>query len=1247
MQKKILKKQSLERTIRRKILPKSLYLVFSLSALLIVIAALFVQDQIDKRHIDYTEEFILDFNDSLESLQQQVNNLAKNDLIINSIIDDSNRDAYLPVFFRSLELTVTENVSILFTDFSGEIITGKNTELYQKNLDKFDWKPNVLEKATRYLHYSEHGIMLATPILYSNSAEGAIVTYVQHLQSAVTHTFDDNLIILIDAEGQVLFSSDQNKAPLGSKFENFNTENLYMHQKTFGINRVISLEPYTSAYSDMFWLVLFMFMALMAVVAGSLYSAKLSSRMASTMLEKLQHSLSKASSGTGIHTDSLPIENEPKEFEAIRKNYDNALRTLAQTTISRDSFENVINSLNEVLMVIDIKGNLILNNRSLDQFLKVVGYTLPNDLEKILPFSFIQNSNNEISFIECIYNHVEEPFIEHSQSCEIKWTRNDYLNDHGELLGAVIIGTNITESKRLESELLIKNKAIDEAQTSIVISDAQQKNSPITYVNNAFVKLTGYPAEEVLGHNCRFLQGKDTKPESIEEIRKALSSEQPATITLLNYKKDGTPFYNQLTLSPVFNDKGVVTHILGLQSDVTEQENAVKYTQEARIKAEESAQLKSDFLASMSHEIRTPMNGVMGMLSLLVDSHLNEEQQHHAALAKSSAESLLTIINDILDFSKIEAGKLDIEPIEFGLLSLLAEAVESIAGKAQEKDVEIILDTTNVEIQKVVGDPGRIRQILINLLGNAIKFTEKGSIVLRATLERRANDLRLTCSVQDNGIGIEQARLPLIFESFTQADASTTRKFGGTGLGLAICKQLVELMGGEISVDSTAGLGSTFSFHITLDKTSQTNHSVPQLDIENVPMLVVDDNEINREVLRNQLERWGARVKTAANASEAIAILNQDPIKVAFIDEQMPATPGDALGKDIRKNVAFNDCALILMTSIATRGEANYFADIGFNANFSKPATTIDLHDALKIVMSGEEVLRQAKPLVTSPYIRERDNKSDKPAVEAAVRILLVEDNYTNQVLAETLLKNMGYPVDIAEDGAQALTALKETSKAKKYELVLMDCQMPIMDGFEATQKIRNGDVSDIYQSIPIVAMTANAMLGDKEKCLNAGMSDYISKPINPNILKEKLVMWLPTWDTKTQTEAKPLPPKKTITPPSANWNQEEFLARLNGNEDLLYKVIEAFLVDMPDLTNKLESTITQQDFEQIIYIAHTLKGSCANISANVLSNIASNIEVAAKEEETSKLNNLWPQFDAEKSILFDLLAEFKEHKNT
>jgi PAS domain S-box-containing protein len=1107
----LMQKQSLEKIIRKQALTRSLILVFFLSVMMTVVAAGLAQYQLNKRHMFYAEQFIVDFNKSLESLQQQVNNLAKNDLIISSIVDDSNREAYLPLFFRSLELTVTENVAILFTDFSGDIIAGKNTALYFQNFDKFNWQSSVLESATGYLNYSENGIMVAAPILYANHAEGAIVTYVQHLQSAVSHAFDKHLIILVGEKNQILFSTDQSKAVSGSSFNNFNSEKWYLHQQPFGINRVMSLEPLTSAYSDFLWLIIFIFMVLVAVFIGSLCSTRLSSRMVSDMLGNLERSISSVSSGTGAYTNLLPIENEPREFEVIRKNYDDALKDLARTAILRDRFENVINSLDEVLMVMDCQGDLMLSNLSLEQLLVATGYTLPHDLEKILPASFIHNSNDEASIIECLYDHVDG-CTENGKFSRIRWARNDYLNEHGKLLGAVVIGKNITASKKLESELLIKNMVIDEAQTSIIISNAQDEDFLVTYVNKAFETLTGYPAEEVLGRNCRFLQGKDTDPVAISAISTALSNEQPTIVTLLNYKKDGTPFYNQLTLNPVFNKKGIVTHILGLQRDVTEQENAERYNKQAKIKAEESAQLKSGFLAIMSHEIRTPMNGIMGMLSLLLASNLNKEQEHHASLANSSASSLLAIINDILDFSKIEAGKLDIEPIEFDLPSQLAEVVASMAGKAQEKNVDIILDTHAIEIETVVADPGRIRQILINLIDNAIKFTDQGRIVVRAILDVRADDLLFTCSIEDCGIGIEENRLPFIFESFSQADASTTRRFGGTGLGLAICKQLVGLMGGTISVDSILRVGSTFSFNITLGKASKDHR------------LGANKNTTNRR------KKW----------------------------------------------------------------------------------------------------IRQA--------IQTIDDEA---------RILLVEDNYTNQVVAEALLKNMGYSVDIVENGEQALAALNKTSGTKKYKVILMDCLMPVMDGFEATQKIRQGEVGEFYQGIPIIAMTANAIKSDKENCLNVGMSDYLSKPVDPETLHDMLLIWLPEMSIEGKTETIKEVAENVSNQQTDCWNKEAFLVRLSGNETVLHKVVTVFLIDTPNLISTLEDMMGQQNFVQIKSIAHTLKGSCANISAIVLARMLGEIERAATEESTSKLNTLWSDFSVEKMRLFEVLQAHQQHKKT
>ncbi|WP_119863286.1 PAS domain-containing hybrid sensor histidine kinase/response regulator [Pseudoalteromonas sp. MSK9-3] len=688
--------------------------------------------------------------------------------------------------------------------------------------------------------------------------------------------------------------------------------------------------------------------------------------------------------------------------------------------------------------------------------------------------------------------------------------------------------TDITEQK-LFQEALKKAKehndllaqAIESCNVGICISDATTDEQPLVFINSAFTRITGYD-KRVLGKNCRFLQGKETSKDAVAEIRNALTQRKKHRVEILNYKADGTAFWNSLQISPVFDEEGALTAFVGIQQDISDRIESQQALIEAKAMAENASIAKSEFLASMSHEIRTPMNGVLGMLNLLLNSNLTEEQHHRARVAMSSANSLLTLINDILDFSKVDAGKLELEYLDFDLRGMLGEFAESAAIQAHDKQLELVLNMTNINESVVKGDPGRLRQILTNLVSNAIKFTSEGEVVIETSLSDSDDEYWLfECNIRDTGIGISHVQQRKLFKSFSQVDASTTRKYGGTGLGLAIVKKLCELMHGDVSVSSDVGRGSQFTFAVKLQKSAGSLQVIPTVDVSKLHLLIVDDNDTNREVLRGQLEHWGARVSEAGSGVQALAICelyyeaHNTCFDIAFLDMQMPSMDGAQLGKALVANPRFKNMKLVMMTSMGHQGDARFFADLGFAGYFPKPATTSDLFDALAIVAENGEALAKADPLVTTHYIKTLKNKVGAEIEDVewcqSVRILLAEDNQVNQIVATSMFKKMGVSfIDVAANGKEVISYLKQAQHSEPYKVIFMDCQMPEMDGYEATHAIRQGKGGALYKKIPIIAMTANAMVGDKNKCLEAGMDDYVAKPIVPEVLFEKMLTWLP-----------------------------------------------------------------------------------------------------------------------------------------
>jgi two-component system, sensor histidine kinase and response regulator len=661
---------------------------------------------------------------------------------------------------------------------------------------------------------------------------------------------------------------------------------------------------------------------------------------------------------------------------------------------------------------------------------------------------------------------------------------------------------------------------------------------------------------------------------------------------------DGQIHHTLYSVTGFANRDGSPGGLVGLIVDITPLKNAEREAQQARAAAEAASAAKADFLANMSHEIRTPMNAIVGMTHLALQTDLNPRQRNYLDKVSAATHSLLNIVNDILDFSKIEAGMMSIETVDFSLDSVMRHVADLCSQRANDKGLELLFDIAADIPDRLTGDPLRLQQVLLNLAGNALKFTEAGEITVTVSVAAAAEaHLTLRFEVSDTGIGMSEEQRQRLFTPFTQADSSTTRKYGGTGLGLSICKRLVELMGGTIGVTSLTGAGSVFSFELPLGRAAQAAPAFDEPGLRGLHVLVADDNLAARDILLHLLTTLGFAPHAVADGSEALAELDSaqvrgDPYALFIADRQMPGLDGIETLRRLRTSgSAHASIATILMSAAdEPNSSAEALENLGIGALLAKPATPSSLFDAIA------EALH---PGGSGVALRRETPRGQTPPILRGKRVLLVEDNDVNRELAEEFLHNAGMLVDSAADGAEALSK----AGAATYDVILMDCQMPVMDGFEATRRIR---ANPVIARLPIIAMTASVLLGDRELCLAAGMDDHVAKPVDVAELYAKLARHL--GDVSTAVPAVP-----TSIPPSEEFilDRTAALARLGGNEGMYSRLQQRFSQDQAHSVTRIRAASADGDRDTARRIAHTLKGLAGNIGATSLADAAREVEQA------------------------------------
>ncbi|HLE69858.1 MAG TPA: response regulator, partial [Vicinamibacteria bacterium] len=758
---------------------------------------------------------------------------------------------------------------------------------------------------------------------------------------------------------------------------------------------------------------------------------------------------------------------------------------------------------------------------------------------------------------------------------------------------------------------------------SLIVTGTDRR---IERVNRAARELLGYEEEELLGKPVEVIFGGNAS--SKPRLHEVCDKDRVAQKEAIYQTRDGrmVPMSFSASLMGAAGEREG-SAVVCVAQDITERKKAEQELIRAREAAIEASRLKSEFLANMSHEIRTPLNGVIGMTDLALSTDLTADQRDYLETVKTAAHSLLSLINDILDFSKIEAGKLDMETIPFLLRDCLAEPLRALSARAHQKLLELTLEIGSEVPNGIIGDPGRLRQVIVNLVGNAIKFTERGEVNVRVRSEAVEGDasVRLHCVVSDTGIGVPPEKQGMIFESFAQADGSTTRRYGGTGLGLAICSRLVSGMDGRIWVESEKGRGS--DFHVVVPFRTQASPS-PAIrlasvsDLEGVPVLVVDDNSTNRRILVEMLRRWKMSPRAVASGAEALEELQRAADRterppLVLLDRHMPGMAGFEVAEAIRKEPAFAGIQIVLLTSAAGRGDGARCAELGLDGYLPKPVEAEKLAEMIRAVVAGK--LRRVSEPVTRHSIRESKKR---------LRVLLAEDNPVNRMVAVQKLQKRGHEVTAVEDGALAVAAFEKGS----FDAILMDVQMPIMDGFEATAAIRRKE-SGASSRIPIIALTAHAMKGDRERCLAVGMDDYIAKPFKTDDLIRAVEERAETASGEAEEATEP-----------QVLNSEMLLERVDGDRELAKELVKVFFQEAPNLLRAIREGLQAADAGSVGKAAHRLKGTLSTLGADAAVEPARRLEVLSWERNLELAKGALHELETELGRLEPELTSLAEN---